>query len=83
MLEIGTHSHPSPHPDAIFLLLFKGKVLINQAQQSPGKEKYQHSLNDFQPDPGTNAVYCGQWLQQDLFVCTLSKVPKGFAERKL
>lgn len=80
MLEIGTHNHPSPHPDAIFLLLHKGNVLISQAEQTPGQEKFQHSLYDFQPDSGTNAVFCGQWLQQDIFVCILSKVPKGFTE---
>lgn len=80
MLEIGTQTHPSPHQDAIFLLLHKGNVLIHHAEQTPGKEKYQHSLYDFQPDAGTNAVYCGQWQQQDLFVCILTKVPKGFIE---
>lgn len=80
MLEIGTHAHPSPHPDAIFLLLYKGSVLINQTEQTPGKEKYLHSLNDFQPNSNTNAVFCGQWQMQNLFVCILSKVPKGFAE---
>lgn len=80
MLEIGTQTHPSPHQDAIFLLLYKGNVLIHHAEQTPGKEKYQHSLYDFQPDAGTNAVYCGQWQQQDLFVCILTKVPKGFIE---
>ena len=80
MLEIGTQTHPSPHQDAIFLLLHKGNVLIHHAEQTPGKEKYQHSLYDFQPDAGTNAVYCGQWQQQDLFVCILTKVRKGFIE---
>ncbi|EAQ63441.1 phosphohydrolase [Marinomonas sp. MED121] len=83
MLEIGTQSHPNPHPDAIFLLLYKGNVLISQNEQTPGKETFQHSLYDFQPEPGTNAVFCGQWQEQDLFVCILNKVPKGFAEIEL
>ena len=80
MLEIGTQTHPSPHQDAIFLLLHKGNVLISQSEHEAGQEKYQHTLYDFQPDASTNAVYCGQWQQQDLFVCILTKVPKGFLE---
>ncbi|KZM42980.1 phosphohydrolase [Marinomonas sp. SBI22] len=80
MLEIGTQTHPSPHQDAIFLLLHKGNVLISQSEHEAGQEKYQHTLYDFQPDASTNAVYCGQWQQQDLFVCLLTKVPKGFLE---
>jgi len=83
MLDIGINAHPSPHADAIFLLLYKGSVLISQAEQTPGKEKFQHSLYDFQPDTETNAVFCGQWQQQDLFVCLLRKVPKGFVEMDL
>lgn len=79
MLEIGNHPHPKPHPNALFLLMYKGGVLISEYST----DHFQHSIHDFQPTPSTTAIFCGQWKKQDVFVCILKTIPKGFQERPL
>jgi NAD+ diphosphatase len=74
MLDIGTLAHPAPHQDALYILLHRNQVLI---------EKDQHFLipfTHFQPDAKMNAIYCGQWKSQDVFVCRFETLPKGFEE---
>ncbi|MBJ7556403.1 NAD(+) diphosphatase [Marinomonas spartinae] len=89
MLEIGTHAHPSPHQDALYILLFKNQVLIEQNHQ------FLVPFDHFQPDSSMRAIYCGQWnpqgndqsnpekqeaTNQDVFVCRFENRPKGFTE---
>lgn len=80
MLKIGTHSHPTPHADAIFLLMYKSNVLTRQSETGL---TFQHGMDDFQPDPTTKAIYCGTWEEQDVFVCTLKRIPKGLNDTPL
>ncbi|MCV2403482.1 NAD(+) diphosphatase [Marinomonas sp. C2222] len=77
MLTIGTHAHPSPHKDALYILLHRNQVLV---------EKHQNFLipfTHFQPNANMSAVYCGQWHNQDIFVCRFESIPKGFEEMGL
>ncbi|TBR44885.1 NAD(+) diphosphatase [Marinomonas agarivorans] len=80
MLQIGVNSHPIPHPEAIFLLMYKGNVLT---LESHGSLLFKHQITDFQPTPETQSIYCGQWYGKDVFVCRLSKMPKGFIDTPL
>ncbi|MEL0613883.1 NAD(+) diphosphatase [Marinomonas arenicola] len=79
MLEIGTHAHPAPHQDALYILLHKNQVLIES------EERFLIPFTGFQPDANMRAVYCGQWLsadnsRQDVFVCRFENMPRGFRE---
>lgn len=80
MLEIGIDTHPSPHSEAIFLLMYKSNILTLEAN---GGITFKHQIYDFQPTPETQSIYCGQWYQQDVFVCRLNTIPKGFVDMPL
>jgi len=80
MLEIGIHAHPTPHSDALFLLMYKGSILTTTSEENL---IFQHQIHDFQPAPSTQAIYCGTWHKQDMFVCLLTSVPKGFKDTPL
>ena len=82
MLEIGTHAHPTPHQDALYILLYKNQVLIES------DERFLIPLSAFQPDANMRAVYCGQWhaaeeSSLDVFVCRFDNMPRGFREISL
>ncbi|MEO9653779.1 NAD(+) diphosphatase [Marinomonas sp.] len=77
MLEIGTQLHPTPHPDALFILLHRNQVLVE------ADKRYLFKLAEFQPDASMSAVFCGQWQGQDVFVCSFTNLPKGFIEADL
>lgn len=74
MLEIGTQAHPLPHQDALYILLYRNQVLVEQDNQ------FLIPFTHFQPNANMSAVYCGQWQQKDIFVCSFESVPKGFDE---
>lgn len=79
MLEIGTHAHPTPHQDALYILLHKNQVLIES------EERFLIPFTAFQPDANMRAVYCGEWssagnARQDVFVCRFENMPRGFRE---
>jgi len=74
MLEIGTQAHPLPHQDALYILLYRNQVLVEQENQ------FLIPFTQFQPNAKMSAVYCGQWQQQDIFVCSFESIPKGFDE---
>lgn len=79
MLEIGIHKHPKPHQNALYILLYKNQVLIEQ------DASFLIPFDHFQPDSSMQAVYCGQWPagyeeKHDIFVCRFENQPKGFQE---
>ncbi len=74
MLEIGTLAHPAPHQDALYILLHRNRVLIEKDQ------RFLIPFTHFQPHAKMNAVYCGGWKGQDVFVCRFGSLPKGFEE---
>lgn len=77
MLEIGTKTHPRPHRDALYILLYRNQVLTE------GDNQFLIPCTHFQPNANMSAVYCGKWHGQDLFVCRFEFIPKGFAETNL
>lgn len=82
MLEIGIHTHPTPHQDALYILLYKNQVLIES------ETDFLIPFTSFQPDPDMRPVYCGEWSGtdgkcQDIFVCRFTNKPKGFHEINL
>ncbi|MEP3350083.1 MAG: NAD(+) diphosphatase [Marinomonas sp.] len=77
MLEIGTQTHPLPNQDALYILLHRNQVLVEQDNQ------FLIPFTHFQPNANMNAVYCGQWHGQNIFVCRFKSVPKGFKEMDL
>lgn len=74
MLEIGTQAHPLPHQNALYILLHRDKVLIEE------KHTFLIPFSHFQPSHKTRPIYCGQWQKQDVFVCHFDTLPKGFSE---
>jgi NAD+ diphosphatase len=74
MLEIGTQTHPLPHQDALYVLLHRNQVLVEQ------DNLFLIPFTHFQPNSKMSAIYCGQWQGQDVFVCRFESVPKGFTE---
>jgi NAD+ diphosphatase len=77
MLEIGIQTHPLPNQDALYILLHRSQVLVEQDNQ------FLIPFTHFQPNANMNAVYCGQWHGKDIFVCRFESVPKGFSEAGL
>jgi NAD+ diphosphatase len=74
MLQISNFPHPPAHQQARFLLLYRNSVLVETA------DNFLFSLAQFQPDHSAQPIYCGQWQQQDVFVCLLSRIPAGLQE---
>ena len=72
MLDIGTQAHPAPHQDALYILLHRNQVLVEKDQS------YLIPFTHFQPNSKMSAIYCGQWQNQDVFVCRFDSLPKGF-----
>lgn len=75
MLTIGTTSHPKPHHNALFILMYRGSVLITSDSHD-----YLVSMDHFQPNMNTQPVFCGEWQEQDVFACLLNAIPPGFQE---
>ncbi|TPE50874.1 NAD(+) diphosphatase [Maribrevibacterium harenarium] len=76
MLEIGSHPHPKPHKEALYILLSNHLVLTQQ-------QRYLFSFEDFHPTADMRSVYCGQLEGKDVFVCRFRQPPKGFTEQGL
>lgn len=74
MLHIGTHAHPLPHNDALYLLMHRGSILVESTDQ------YLFELDQFQPEAQSQPIYCGQWQDKDVFVCLLKRIPTGFID---
>lgn len=77
MLEIGTQTHPLPNQDALYILLHRNQVLVEHNNQ------FLIPFTHFQPNANMSAVYCGQWHDQNIFVCRCETIPKGFKEMDL
>ena len=75
MLTIGTSTHPTPHHEALFLLMHRGNVLTTGELQH-----YLVTIDQFQPDAQSQPVFCGEWHGKDVFACLLQSVPPRFQE---
>ncbi len=75
MLTIGTTSHPKPHHNALFILMYRGSVLTTSKTS-----EYLVSMDHFQPTAYTQPIFCGEWHGQDVFACLVTTVPPGFLE---